>query len=128
MYDNFMLLLQQQQHQKSIKVKSCFKQRFFLLLFEMPIDKKILQRLEQQTVFIKCFSFLPVCHLPKTNTLKLFCDGITEIRMRKRMEEREMYSKETRAQFHQRSTYSFYTHRYRMRKKDSQVSSVIWHF
>ncbi len=31
-------------------------------------------------------------------------------------------------QFHQRSTYSFYAGRSRMRKKDSQVSSVVWHF
>jgi hypothetical protein len=33
-----------------------------------------------------------------------------------------------RAQFHQCSTYSFYARRSRMRKKDSQVSSVIWRF
>ena len=32
------------------------------------------------------------------------------------------------AQFHQCSTYSFYECRSQMRKKDSQVSSVIWHF
>jgi len=35
---------------------------------------------------------------------------------------------DSRAQFHQCSTYSFYARRSRMRKKDSQVSSVIWHF
>lgn len=52
-----LFLQQQQQHQKSVKVKSCFKQRF-LLLFLMQIDKKILQRLEQQNSFYKVFFFL----------------------------------------------------------------------
>jgi len=33
-----------------------------------------------------------------------------------------------RAQFHQSSTYSFYTRRSQMRKKDSQVSIVILRF
>jgi len=34
----------------------------------------------------------------------------------------------TWVQFHQCSTYSFYASRSRMRKKDSQVSCVIWRF
>jgi len=36
--------------------------------------------------------------------------------------------KESWCQFHQHSTCSFYDRRFRMQKKDSQVSSVTWRF